>query len=442
MGDPSDFRVGFGRVCITPPVGTWLCGFAAREHPAAGVHDDLYARAMVFECAGRRVAVVTTDLIGVDSGTVSVVRQRAVDELGLLSGGLLLHGTHTHSGPVLMLTESMGPADELYRSNLKRLLFTAVSEACRDLRPSTLEWGRGGPVGIGVNRRCIGFGAHPLPADAGGPHADTVDVLTVRRDDGSLGVLFSHATHPVTLGGDSYLFSADYPGYAVEAVQRVYGESCFAMFLNGCCGNINSARVGTNFEEARRLGFMLAGSVVRVAEVAMPVSGCGVAGACRTLGLPVQEPPSLAQAEATAAEYAAALDAAMREGTEHAIMQARHMAHWAESVVELVRQGPPWRPRPFEVAALRVGDVGMAGLSGEVFVEYQLSISATSPLPHTMVFGTTNGVLGYLPTAAAYAEGGYEVEMAHRYYNEPLMIGPESEAMVLEAARELLRALM
>jgi len=423
-------------------VGTWLCGFAAREHPAVGVHDDLYARAMVFESGGRRVAVVTADLIGIDSGTVSAVRKRAVDELGLLSGGLLLHGTHTHSGPVLMLTESMGPADELYRSNLERLLFTAISEACRDLRPATIERGRGGPVGIGVNRRCVGFGAHALPADAGGPHADTVDVLNVRRDDGSLGVLFSHATHPVTLGGDSYLFSADYPGYAVDTVERVYGEGCFAMFLNGCCGNINSARVGTHFEEARRLGFMLAGSVVRVAEVAVPVGGCGVAGAYRTLGLPVQEPPSLAQAEATAAEYAAALEAAVREGSEHAIMQARHMAHWAESVVEVVRQGPPWHPRPFEVAVLRVGDVGMVGLSGEVFVEYQIGIAATSPLAQTMVFGTTNGVLGYLPTASAYAEGGYEVEMAHRYYNEPLMIGPESEAMVLDTVQELLRALM
>jgi len=442
MDDQPSFRVGFGRVCITPPVGTWLCGFAAREHPAVGVHDDLYARAMVFESGGRRVAVVTTDLIGIDSGTVSAVRQRAVDELGLLSGGLLLHGTHTHSGPVLMLTESMGPADELYRSGLERLLFTVISEACRDLKPAALERGRGGPVGIGVNRRRIGFGAHPLPADPGGTHADTVDVLSVRRDDGSLGVLFSHATHPVTLGGDSYLFSADYPGYAVDTVQRVYGEACFAMFVNGCCGNINSARVGTNFEEARRLGVLLAGAAVRVAEVGVPIEASGVAGAYRTLGLPVQEPPSLPQAEATAAELGAALEAAMREGTDHAVMQARHMAHWAQSVVEVVRQGPPWRPRPFEVAALRVGDVGMVGLSGEVFVEYQIGIAAASPLAQTLVFGTTNGVLGYLPTAAAYAEGGYEVEMAHRYYNEPLMIGPESEAMVLETAQELLRALM
>jgi len=443
MGAEGDLRAGFASACITPPVGVWLCGFANRDHAAEGVHDDLFARAMVFERDGTRLGIVSADLIGLDFPAVAEIRERAQRELGMLAGNVLLHGTHTHSGPALVLTEAMGPVDETYRRWLCVRIFTALSEACRDLRPAELSVGRGGPVGIGVNRRAVGFGPHELTGDPGGVHADHVDVLRVDRPDGSLGVLFSHATHPVTLGGDSYLFSADYVGYAVDTVQRVYGEDCFAMFVNGCCGNINSARVGTTFEDARRLGNMLAGAAVRVIEVAKPTAagsaGGPLAGRTRMVELPVVEPPSLEEAERRAAELAQGLRAAESDGaTTHELMQQRHMAGIAKALAEVVRRGPPWPTCAFDVTALRIGDVAMVGLSGEVFVEYQLGIDASSSFEHTMVFGTTNGVLGYLPTAAAYAEGGYEVDTAHAYYNEPLMIGPESEEIVRGAAAELL----
>ena len=46
---------------------------------------------------------------------------------------------------------------------------------------------------------------------------------------------------------------------------------------------------------------------------------------------------------------------------------------------------------------------------GEVFTELGQSIVARSPFPGTIFSGYTNEAIGYVPTPAAYSEGGYEV---------------------------------
>jgi len=81
---------------------------------------------------------------------------------------------------------------------------------------------------------------------------------------------------------------------------------------------------------------------------------------------------------------------------------------------------------------LRIGDVAFASLAAEVFAEIGLTIRHQSPLPHTVPLGYTNGCIGYLPTATAYEEGGYEVEQAFKFYGRLLMHAPESEQIATE----------
>jgi len=71
-------------------------------------------------------------------------------------------------------------------------------------------------------------------------------------------------------------------------------------------------------------------------------------------------------------------------------------------------------------------------LAAEVFAEIGLTIRHQSPLPHTVPLGYTNGCIGYLPTATAYEEGGYEVEQAFKFYGRLLMHAPESEQIATE----------
>ena len=72
----------------------------------------------------------------------------------------------------------------------------------------------------------------------------------------------------------------------------------------------------------------------------------------------------------------------------------------------------------------------------EMFVQYGLDFQAQSEKP-VFALGFTNGVHGYVPTAADYPYGGYEVNNAHRYYGL-LMFSPACERLIRQAVYELL----
>ncbi len=56
---------GIGKVRITPSPGAPLAGFAARQGVATGVHDDLFARALVLENVGTALALALYFLFNV-----------------------------------------------------------------------------------------------------------------------------------------------------------------------------------------------------------------------------------------------------------------------------------------------------------------------------------------------------------------------------------------
>ncbi len=58
--------------------------------------------------------------------------------------------------------------------------------------------------------------------------------------------------------------------------------------------------------------------------------------------------------------------------------------------------------------AIRIGDVGIVGLPGEVFCEFGMEIKEKSPAKHTLVIELANDAIGYMPTEEAFAQGGYE----------------------------------
>ena len=57
--------------------------------------------------------------------------------------------------------------------------------------------------------------------------------------------------------------------------------------------------------------------------------------------------------------------------------------------------------------------------------------------PNVFVAGYANGNVGYVPTAAAFSEGGYEVDLAYKLYGEQ-MLTPDAEGIILSAAASLL----
>jgi hypothetical protein len=60
--------------------------------------------------------------------------------------------------------------------------------------------------------------------------------------------------------------------------------------------------------------------------------------------------------------------------------------------------------------AIALGPVVLLSMAGEPFSSLARRIATGSPFPHTLVSGYSNGGFGYIPDAAAYEEGGYEIE--------------------------------
>ncbi len=58
-----------------------------------------------------------------------------------------------------------------------------------------------------------------------------------------------------------------------------------------------------------------------------------------------------------------------------------------------------------------------------------------------MYLDYTNGEVGYIPTVAAYAEGGYEAETAHFHHSLPATVAPDSAGRVVESSVALLESL-
>ncbi len=419
---------------ITPPVGVWLAGFAGRSSGCIGIHDELHARALVLDDGLSLACIVSMDLVALDFDLVEMIRDGISRKVGIPPERILLNCSHTHSGPGTRTFRTMGERDELYCNIMARKLVGAVQQAADMLEPVNLRWGRA-PVQIGINRRERRAEQTVIGQNPKGFVQPYVDVLRVDREDGNpLAVLFAYATHPVVLGGQNLWVTADYPGAACDFLRRVGTGT--PMFLQGCAGNINPVHTGATFAHARKLGEILGAAVVVASHLSEPVDGVPISGTLRTVQIPYVFPtPEEAQQHLRQAEEE--LRRAEEEGASlGALMWRRDMLRWAQDLVLAVERGEP-KTMPFEIQCLRLGDIRLLAFPAEMFVQYALDFERQSPAKPTITLGYSNGCWGYIPTAADYAIGGYEVDVAYRYYGT-LMVSSDCERLIREEVYDLL----
>ncbi|MHC4145066.1 MAG: neutral/alkaline non-lysosomal ceramidase N-terminal domain-containing protein [Planctomycetota bacterium] len=136
--DKSTLRAGVARTDITPEKPVKMAGYGARTKLSEGVHDPLLARVVVFENNGKRLVLVSTDLIGFYSGTADHFRKIILDEFKLKPGELFLSSVHTHAGPGLTIDKEKGHANNLeYTKKLEGTLVKLIRGAL-DYTDSTI----------------------------------------------------------------------------------------------------------------------------------------------------------------------------------------------------------------------------------------------------------------------------------------------------------------
>jgi hypothetical protein len=249
-----------------------------------------------------------------------------------------------------------------------------------------------------------------------------------------IATVFNYACHMTSQTNVVRSISTDYAGVARQVVERLVGG--LALFVQGAAGNINPVLRGPNWTNMQRMGHTLGAEAARLALTAAPVASVPIRVAREVVDFPAMLPRSVEEARRRLGEVEEEL-ARLAEQSPNPGRQRyaeTRRERWARGLAAL-EGGPPLPPVRGELCALRVGDVALAGNPSELFCEIGLAIKRQSPIALTGVAGYTDGpMIGYVPTRAAYPEGGYEVDRACR-------VNPEAGELLEETSVRLLRSL-
>jgi neutral ceramidase len=430
--------VGTEQLIINPPFGSEMSGFNARTAKSQGVHDPLWAKALVISDGREKVALVIADLVGIDSNSIEEVRTKTAELTDIAPDRVIIGATHTHSGPVVFSEGHLGRGEPSYKANLVQNLSGAVFSANQNLEPVDLWVGESECRTVGKNRR-----------KAGGPTDPQLLVLRFEGAKGTKALMVNYACHPVVLGPDNLLISADYPYYLRSTLESLY-PGAQIMFTNGAAGVINtghsasssiigaaaSAQSKRTFSEARRLGRILAGQALEASENAVKQDHVTIRFKRQQTKLLLEPVPTVSEYEKLILYWEA--QAQESKGNQNGYLKALTRIKWATEMRDLRISGKIMGHITAEISALAIGDLELATLPGEFFHELGLKLKRARSPKKVVVLGYTNGKIGYVPDAPAYDEGGYEVDESYPLYGLPSRLVRGSGEQVIEALQNAL----
>lgn len=398
----AQMRAGIGKTDITPPLGTPMAGYFY-ERLSTNVHDPLYAKALVLESGEQKMVLVTVDNVAISSECTDNARAKIREELNISLANIIISATHTHTSPVL----STG-----YKEMLGVKIYYAVKIAMQNLQPAVIKSGAGKEGTVSFHRRymmkngTVKFNPGPLNPDIVrpmGPIDPEVGILYLETISGKpIAVLVNFAIHLDTVGGTE--FSADFPHFLGKVLRKMLGDDVQVMFALGTCGNINHFNVKSpetlkGFGRAERIGHALAGAVVKEFPALEKSDATEIKPENEVLYLKI---PEYTKEQMETAK----VNAKKKSSLESSTPEIRE----AQKILKV--QEMAGKPIEAEVQAFGLGDVGIVGLPGEIFVELGLEIKKRSPFKNTFILTLSNSSIGYIPNAEAFYHGAYEVEVS------------------------------
>jgi neutral ceramidase len=411
---PAQWSIGVASRRITPPLGSQMAGFDARKGTAESVHDDLHARALIFDDGSALTAFVSVEVIAVSAEFALATRQRVEQATGIPASHIFLSASHTHCGPVTInhFFNQGQPLDAAYLESLAGGIVAATLAAWKDRRPRTLKSGLVPCNGIAVNRRT----QDGLPIDP------SAGVILVEEQDGSTAaVAVFYACHTTVLGPNTLSITQDYPYYTLGKLKAVLGAHVEALYFNGAEGDLSIGHksdlsaVGIvdafrTFETAQRLGEHLADAVL-VELNRLTVEQPAIEVRSATVHLPLKNYKPLAEMTIERQNALLCISSEV-SGPEMLATRQRYLFARIEEYYAMLYDNldvPEPKHLAVELSVIRLGEAIFVTLPGEIFVRIALNIRAASSYPETFFLGLTNDYIGYVPDKNATASSGYEV---------------------------------
>lgn len=440
----DELLAGFAETDITPRVRektVYLAGFG-HNRKASGVHDPLKARAVVFKHGEKKIALVTVDLIGLFHPQIEKVRKQ-------LPGFhyVLVSSTHNHEGPDTLGLWGSSPfksgVDAAYVAEVEKQIVAAVKSADAACKPVRVR--------IGAAR------APELLHDGREPYIKHDELIALEfrdSDDKPAGLVVQWNCHPETLGDKNTRISADFVGAAVKALRDKH--HCPVVYLTGTVGGLMTSlhvevksaagellNDGT-FEKTERYGQLLAEAADRALKAARPVKLTPLSARGRIVFLPLDNKLFLLARQLGVVQR----EAFLWSGDPYKAEPAKE-----------IRADKPLCTRT-EVAWLRLGDLDIAAIPGEIYPELVLDKvqdpadpgadfprASIEPAiykqlrgPHRLLIGLAGDEIGYIIPKRQWDEKApFCYGRKKTQYGEINSLGPNTAPLLCQAFQDLIR---
>jgi Neutral/alkaline non-lysosomal ceramidase, N-terminal len=381
---------------ISPPPGAYIAG-DARNRRFAGVHDPLFAKAVVLTDGKASYAIVTLDNIGLNRGDIELIRGRAVAASalpGLRPEHILVSSTHTHSGPDVVglwgPDEMTSGRDQAYVDLLIKTAVDQVVAAGDRLKPVQLR---------------VASGEHDLGWVTNVTEPELIDrqmgVLQFVGSDGlAIATLVNFACHPTVMDAASDQVSSDYVGGFYSAMAKaVPGEH---LFLQGAIGGwVQPDKRDQSFSRAEGYGEAVAAKALELLKSADSDPTPRLRAARQEFLVPLENPGFNALLEA----------GVLRRTLEEGRLRT-------------------------EVALLEIGPAVLVTHPGETSPQHGLDTRALIGRRHSFVLGLTGDALGYILKPEYFAPGA---PFPSADYLTATSISPSIAPLMMSAVEELVR---
>ena len=380
----AGLRAAAVKVDITPTTSQWLLGYNPRQ--STGVHDPIYTRVVALDDGHTQFYLASTDLCLFSPGLYDDVAAELQRATGITRKQFWWSVTHTHAAPevgppavskMLLGSRFNHEWDRDYTRQVTASLIQAVQTARAKLEPARLQTGIGMSL-ANINRRARDVdGKVTLGLNPDGPADRQIGLIRIERPDGSpLALIANYAIHGTVMSGDNKLISGDAPGIVAAYVEEKLNAT--VLFINGAAGNlapIYSVYATPGAGHLSQFRVLLGDRILRA-----------------NANLPKGTDDIRLQLEETSVE------SPLRAGLA-----------WPPELASYTRTDSAGRVLvKLPLRFLRINDTAIWSAPVELFCEIAIHVRNVSPFTHTFYFGYTNGWFGYLPTAQAISEGGYE----------------------------------
>jgi hypothetical protein len=416
----------------TPPLGSMMAYDAVRRVDELG----LRCRGIVLLGAGEPIVLCAVDWIGISNEGHDAFRQTLAKAAGTTPARVAVHTLHQHDAPACDFTaerllhaagsQNLGRIDGSFARTVLARLDPEVRAAVARAEPITHAGvGSAEVKEVASNRRIKGPDGRvrvtrytatkdpELRAEPEGVIDPVVSTLSFWNAEKPLAVLSYYACHPQSYYRTG-IPSPDFPGIARFIRGQAVPDALHVHF-NGAGGNIGAGKYNDGSQANRvALATRLADGMQRALDAThkFPLTAADIGWTTVGVSLPVAKHLDEAKLRADLATF-----------------DPKQFFGAADELAWLLRMK---EGHQIDLACLRVGEARVLHMPGELFVEYQLAAKAMRPDLKVMMAAYGDYAPGYIGTAAAYGEGGYETSPRSSH------VAPECEEVLLAGVRKLL----